>query len=291
MKRKLPSLKALMTLEAVVRLGSMGAAAQELGVTHGAVSKQIAVLEEWFGRALFDHDRQRFRPYDEAQLLARQMSLSLDDISELVQQISGNHSTLRVIMQATFAMRWVIPRLDEFYKLHPEVEVHVKTRQANDDWRSNKFDVAIVRGDETIKDWAGAELFQEQITLMAAPSLAADKNRLKELTFLCSDSRGGELDQWLEVAGLAEACAGSRRQCFDHFYAALQAALNGMGIVVGPLPILENELAKGDLIAPFPDTVIVGPKHVAFYNPSGANKTNAKKFIQWLQTALNPTKT
>ena len=284
-------MKALVALEAVVRLGSINAAAQELGVTHGAVSKQITSLEEWFGRSLFDHERHRFRAYDETRLLAELMSKTLDDLFGLVHQITGEQTALRVIMQATFALRWVIPRLDDFYKLHPDLEVHVKTRQTNDDWRAGQFDVAVIRGDETIKDWVGTEIAQEQLTLMAVPDMAeemsVDKAALRKRTLLCSDSRTGELDHWLKAAELAEECAGNRRQCFDHFYAALQAAINGMGVIVGPLPILDYEISKGNLRAPFPDITITGPKHVAFYNPSGSNRINAKKFIHWLKIAVN----
>ena len=290
MKRRLPPMKALVAFEAVVRCGGIAAAARDLGVTHGAVSKQVTTLENWLGRSLFDRDGHRFRAYDEAAALATTVAECLDRIGTEVGVLTGGRRTLRVLIQATFAMRWVIPRLPEFYLRHPDLAVHVKTRQTNDDWRSILFDVAVIRGDETVKDWRATPIMTETITLMGVPSLAAKVSASPEAlaghTLLCSDSRPGELERWLAAAGLAAKGGRWRRQCFDHFYAALQAAINGQGFVAAPLPILDREVASGLLVLPFSDITVPGPRHVAFHDPEGADAADAEHFIGWLRSAV-----
>ena len=292
MRRRLPPMKALVAFEAVVRCGGIAAAARDLGVTHGAVSKQVAILEEWLGRSLFDRDGHRFRAYDEAVALANTMGECLDRIGADIGLLTGGRRVLRVLIQATFAMRWVIPRLPEFYRLHPDLDVHVKTRQTNDDWRATAFDVAVIRGDETVKDWPAIPIMTETITLMGVPSLAAalsaGPEALAGQTLLCSDSRPGELDRWLVAAGLPAKGARSRRQCFDHFYAALQAAINGQGFVAAPLPVLDLDIASGLLVPVFPGITVPGPQHVAFHDPEGANAADALQFIRWLSAAFQP---
>ena len=290
MNRKLPPMKALVALEAVVRCGGIAAAARDLGVTHGAVSKQVAGLEDWLGRSLFDHDRHHFRAYDEAVALGATLTECLDRIATEIGALTGGRRTLRVLIQATFAMRWVIPRLPDFYQAHPGLDVHVKTRQTHDDWRATSFDVAVVRGDEAIKDWPATDIAAETITLMGVPALAArvsaDPALLAGQTLLCSDSRPGELERWLTAAGLGTASGRWRRQCFDHFYAALQAAINGQGFVAGPLPVLEHEVVAGLLAIPFAAITVPGPRHVAYHDPAGPHAGDARAFIDWLRQSV-----
>jgi len=291
MKRRLPPMKALVAFEAVVRCGGVAPAARDLGVTHGAISKQVAVLEEWLGRSLFDRDGHRFRPYDEAAALAAIASESLDRIAAEIDRLAGGRRTLKVLIQATFAMRWVIPRLPDFYRLHPDLDVHVKTRQTNEDWRATSFDVAVLRGDETVKDWPAVPIMSETITLMGVPALAeqvaAGPAALAGHTLLCSDSRPAELERWLAAAGLPIQGGRWRRQCFDHFYAALQAAINGQGFVAAPLPVLDHEVASGLLALPFPAITVPGPSYAAFTNPAGSNAADAQMFVSWLQAAMH----
>ncbi len=280
-------MKALVAFEAVVRCGGIAQAARDLGVTHGAISKQVAALEAWLGRSLFDRDGHRLRAYDEGVALATTVSECLDSIAREIGQLGGGRRTLRVLIQATFAMRWVIPRLPEFFRLHPEVDVYIITRQTNDDWRATSFDVAVVRGDDTIREWQATPIMTEAITLMGIPSLAAQVScgpeALAGHTLLCSDSRPGEMANWLAAAGVAMKGKRWRRQCFDHFYAALQAAISGQGFVAGPLPVLEDEIASGQLAIPFPGIAVPGSRHVAFHNPQAATAADARHFVDWLR--------
>ena len=280
-------MKTLLALEAVVRCGGTAAAARDLGVTHGAVSKQITLLEEWLGRSLFDRDRQRLRPYDETGAFAAIVADSLDRVAAGLTQLTSGRQVLHVLIHATFAMRWVIPHLPDFYRLAPEIDVHVETRQTGEGLRDSTFDVAVIRGGERIRDWPGRPIMTESITLMAAPDLAASvaagPAALAGQVLLCSDSRPGELEQWLAAAGLGNRASGWRRQCFGHFHTALQAATNGQGFIAGPLPVLANEVADGLLAIPFPAITIPGPRHVAYFDPAAPNAAAAGRFVDWLQ--------
>jgi DNA-binding transcriptional LysR family regulator len=293
MARKLPPLKMLQTLEAVVRLGGISLAANELGVTHGAVSKQISLLEDWLGRPLFDRERHRFRAYDETADFGKAIGAGLDQLEAASNCLKTAHRQLKVVAQASFAMHWLVPRLDQFYALNPDIDVHVQTRQTGESLKLFPCDVAILRGEERIANWQAYPILQEHITLLTTQegaSLFASEgiSGLVGKTLAVADTRPGEAEQWLRETGLPP-LAQWRVRRFGHFHTLLMAVLNGQGFAVGPIELSGGKVTDALLAAPFPDLTIQGPSHVAFIDPVAAIHPVAKRFVLWLrETASRP---
>lgn len=289
MRRSLPPLKALVAFEAVARVGSVTAAAEELGVTHSAVSKQLATLEAWFGTPLFESNRRHMVVTHAAAQLARSAGAGLDVIASAAEAFAplAAPEVLEVIAPATFAMRWLMPRLPGFQNRMGDVDVRVRPIHTGEDWSGIAFDVVIRRGEALPGDLRGVTLLREEIGLLAHPDLAARLSAaapaaLAGVPLLEAVTRPGELARWLVAAGLpADLAAGSAR--FGHFYVALEAARAGQGVLAAPIEVVGDLVARGDLAEPFARLRVHGPEYRLGYAPAGEKATLAAAFSAWAQ--------
>jgi DNA-binding transcriptional LysR family regulator len=291
--RRLPPLNALRVFEVAARAGSYAEAGAELGLTHGAVSRQITLLENWLGQRLFVRVGRRMAATPAARVFAAEVSLSFDRVISAADACGrlGARRLLRVSAPTTFAMRWLIPRLDRFHAAHPEVEVAVTTATTLHDELRGGFDVAIRRGSADKDAWPqhrAVPFLAEADTLIISPTLFERRpvrclNDLEGHVLLASETRPGDWTDWLDRAGLKQA-AGQQRRIFDHFFVTLQAVVDGLGVGVGPLPVLQADLSGGRLLAPFPAITVTRRGYVALV-PFDADKTSSLiGFIKWLQS-------
>ncbi|HSW19144.1 MAG TPA: LysR family transcriptional regulator, partial [Ramlibacter sp.] len=173
MPHQLPPLNALRIFEVTARAGSYTEAAKELNLTHGAVSRQIQLLEQALGQPLFRREGQCMVATGHAKAYAREISAAFDHISDASRRYGKNAASkvIRINAPATLAMRWLIPQLAEFRARHPATEVRVSTAFSNDPVLKGSFDVAIRRapGDQTT--FEVAPLFTETTTVIASASL------------------------------------------------------------------------------------------------------------------------
>ena len=290
--RSLPPLRALRIFETAARTGSYVEAAAELGLTHGAVSRQIAVLETWLGQRLFVRAGRSMAPTPAAQAFAAEVSLSFDRLN-MAAEACGRPAAprvLRVSAPTTFAMRWLIPRLDHFHAARPEAEVVVATTTTHAELRGG-FDLAVrrgPRGDGAGYPWGSyraVHFLDEADTLVASPSRVASRP-IRELgdiahhVLLSSETRPGDWTDWLDAAGLPRRTG--RRRMFDHFSVTLQAVKDGLGIGIGPLPVLAIDVAAERLVLPFPDIRVPRPGYVALV-PNDADKSpTLSALVDWL---------
>jgi LysR family transcriptional regulator, glycine cleavage system transcriptional activator len=289
--RRFPPLNALRVFEVAARTGSYAKAGAELGLTHGAVSRQISALETWLGQRLFVRTGRRMTATPAARAFAAEVSLSFDRMitaAEACGHPSVRH-VLRVSAPTTFAMRWLIPRLERFHAERPEVEVVVMTVTSLHDELRGGFDIAIRRGVAEQSIWPqhrAVHVLDEVDTLIVSPALneRAPLQRATDVVnhvLLGSETRPGDWTDWLERAGLAPK-AEQRRRVFDHFFVTLQAVVDGLGVGIGPLPVLQADIAAGRLLTPFPTITVPRTSYIALI-PFDANKTSAlTKFIDWL---------
>ena len=290
MKAGLPSLKALRAFEAVIRCGSVTAAAEDLGVTHGAVSKQVTQLEQWFGRRLFQRTAAGIRPAPESLEFAREIGEAFYRMRRASEALAGAGSDereMQVLAPATFAMQWLVPRLSGFRNPQSDAPVRVQTSQTTDKWQKFPFDVAIRRDFAPIRGYRAAAFLEETLTLVAPPAVGRALQEeglagLSKVTLLSSDTRPEELERWLTAAGL-DPVGRYRRQHFGHFYILLQAMLNGFGPAVGPLPILANEVMAGRLVIPFPEIVIPGVVYSAVVPEASETRSDVDAFVRWIE--------
>src|ERR1700759_2771342 len=129
-RRRLPPLNAIKAFEAAARLGSFARAAAELNVTHGAVSRQVRLLEDWLGTRLFLRTSRNAVPTQMGKDLLAEAGPALDRLAAVSQRLRNPMPAarpLRVSALPTFAMRWLIPRLPEFQRHHPGLEMLIVT--------------------------------------------------------------------------------------------------------------------------------------------------------------------
>jgi len=294
--RRLPPLNALRVFEVAARTGSYAEAAAELGLTHGAVSRQVAALEGWLGQRLFARSGRRMVATPMARLFADEVSLSFDRLTAAADACGrpGARRILRVSAPVSFAMRWMIPRLERFHRDHPSIEVTVTTVPTAHEELRGGFDIAIRRGVAGQGAWPhyqATPVLSDIDTLIMSPALFAQRPiyapaDVEGHVFLASETRPGDWIDWLEVAGLSH-LAGRPRQVFDHFFVTRQAVEDGLGLGVGPLPMLGIDIASRRLVAPLPQIRVPRTGYVALM-PLGVDKTSAVfRFVEWLAAEGN----
>jgi DNA-binding transcriptional LysR family regulator len=289
--RRLPPLNTLRVFEVAARTASYADAATELGVTHGAVSRQIAALESWLGQRLFTKEGRRMVATPMARIFAAEVGLSFERLSVAAEACGrpGARRILRVSAPTSFAMRWLIPRLERYHADHPDVEVAVTTVSTVLEELRGGFDVAIRRGAAREHAWPQhrvVPVLEDVDTLIMSPALFAHRRILepadiKGHTLLASETRAGDWADWLEAAGLPH-LAGLPRQTFDHFFVTRQAVEDGLGVGIGPLPMLEIDIASGRLMTPLPDIRVPRKGYFAIIPRQASDGTLFTGFVDWL---------
>jgi LysR family glycine cleavage system transcriptional activator len=290
---RIPPLPALRAFLAACRAGSYSAAAEALSVTHGAVSRQVQVLEEWLGQKLFERAGQRMVPTPHALAFAQEVSEALERIDDAARRFGKGSASmlLRVSAPATFAMRWLIPRLPDFYERHRGTLIQVQTATTMQLTLAGSFDVAIRRNPGSHAPGSNAHFsmvpfIDEWHTLVAAPSLLArcplrTLDDLRHHTLLDTETRPGFWQQWLNAAGYLDEPR-LDRQRFDHFYVTYSALIDGLGVGVGPMPTLDHDVAAGRLVLPFPEIRTAAHRYICL-TPLGVPKTAVHRmFENWL---------
>jgi LysR family glycine cleavage system transcriptional activator len=289
--RPLPPLNALRVFEVAARTGSYAEAAAELGLTHGAVSRQIAALEGWLGQRLFARGGRRMVATPIARVFAAEVSLSFDRLIAAAEACGrpGARRILRVSAPTTFAMRWLIPRLERFHQEQPHVEVAVTTVSTVHEELRSGFDVAIRRGVAGEGAWPryhAIPVLEDADTLIMSPALFAKHPvrvpaDVEGHVLLASETRPGDWIDWLEAAGLSHLVARPRR-LFDHFFVTRQAVEDGLGIGIGPLPLLEIDVASGRIMTPLPEIRIWRTGYVALTALDAEKTGSLTAFLAWL---------
>lgn len=251
-RRYLPSIPSLLALEAVERLGTASAAAEELTLTQGAVSRQLRVLEGQLGLTLLIRERQRLRLTPAARDYVREARRALSILSAAALTLRANPTggSLSLAILPAFGMHWLAPRLKRFAEAHPEVTVNLSTRLRPFDFTDSPFDAAIHYGRQ---DWPGVDylkLMDEDILAVGAPSLVPEPLARPEdvvtLPLLQLESRTGDWGRWLAHHGVPGAQPPG--MLFDQFATMMQGAAHGLGLALLPMFLIGRELAERRLV-------------------------------------------
>ncbi|KKC39343.1 LysR family transcriptional regulator [Devosia epidermidihirudinis] len=280
MARQLPSLNALRAFEAAGRHGRMTLAADELNVTHSAISRQVQNLENLLGVALFEGPRNRLQLTEAGVRLLGGLGAAFDQIDLAVRAVADTgEGVLDVSCPGTFTMRWLIPRLYRFHAAHPEIDVRLSASSKPVDFSRDGFDVAIRAGAAPWpEDALLTPLFAEQIGPVLSPDLAANLTEgFVGMTRLHSRSRRHAWRQWGERAGVA--LQDSPGNEYEHFYFMLEAASSGLGVCIAPWPLVADDVRTGRLVAPF-GFVDSGQGYVALQRTR--RQRRATLFCEWL---------
>lgn len=287
-----PPLGTLRAFEATARLGSVTAAADEICVTHGAVSRHIRTIEDWAGTALFERIGKRLHLTDAGRAYRDALTPALDAIASASARLkdhAGGTAILVVNALPTFAMRWLLPRLAGFQARLPKVELQLVTSDAAlTKPGTGGFHVAIRREMSPVpKGYVAAPFLAETETPVCSPKLARSLKLktpadLARATLLHAETRPNSWSRWLKEAGAADVEHQAQRQRFDHFYMALQAASDGLGVALGPLPIIADDLASGRLVAPVRGPALTSKSYCWFVPEAMRDNQAVTAFCQWL---------
>jgi DNA-binding transcriptional LysR family regulator len=285
MKKHLRHMNALRAFEAAGRLGRMTAAASELNVTPGAVSRQVRQLEEVLGAALFEGPKHKPTLTPAGRLLQPALSAAFLQIERSIEAVlEQKDTTLDVSCLSTFTMRWLIPRLYDFHARQPGISVRLKATDQSAAPTGPRHDLAITVSDASAPDAAELFLFDELLGPVLAPGLAARLTLrrpadLEGQALLRTRTRANAWTMWSTATGhSAQVLPGTE---FEHYYFTLEAAVGGLGICIAPWHLVMDDVRSGRLVAPFGFTAS-GYRYVAKRNAPEDEPSTL--FCDWLQT-------
>jgi DNA-binding transcriptional LysR family regulator len=290
MAQTLPPLRLFTAFAAVVRTGSVQAAAAELNVTQPAISQAVKQLEDHVGVALLDRGRRPARPTDAGAILARAIADGLGQIAEALDALrlaeSERGRTVTVACSVGVATYWLMPRLTAFYRRHPAFLVNVMTSQTGVPSLSDGIDLAIRFGHGRWRDGVVSHLFDEEVVPVCTPTLKARHGEAVALDAVsllhvrAAETSWVTWRDYLRAMGLPPVRGGGG-QVFTNYVQATQAALEGHGVLLGWRSIAGAYVRTGELVpAGLPP---LRPPD-AFYLVARSKRGNlaAETFARWL---------
>ena len=294
----------LRAFEAVARHLNFRAASEEMALTQSAVSRQIQSLEEEVGVSLFlRHTRAVELTSAGAQLLTA-VSQSLPRIDNAVRQIrqSAGRRAVSLTTFASFASMWLIPRLEQFQRDNPEIDIRIDATDVSLDLEIADVDLALRYGPMANMPPHAVRLFGEQLTPVASPWLLKSGAPLKKPADLtqfalieAGDAHQSHLEwltwrRWFDENGMPK-LQPKRWLYFNYAYQMVQAALTGQGIVLARLPMIAEALANGDLVEPLPDLRMDSPMaYWLIVGPRSDHRPEIKAFCAWLMQQSKATR-
>lgn len=288
---RLPPLNAIRAFEAAARHMSITLAADELNVTPGAVSRQIKTLEDAVGLALFKRSNRQIALTRQGGDYYRSVTRALEALRDATRRLKRRSQPrqLKIRAYTTFAMRWLIPRLSGFHEQHPEIEVLLKASLEPVDFRKEDIEGAVRLGDG---NWPGTKpyrLVSNVLAPVASPALLKSGPKLrrasdlKRHTLLHSIARPDDWAHWLEAAGAGDDIDPRAGMSYESSAMAYAAALEGQGIAMAQLFLVENDLKEGRLVLPFKTTLDMGDYTYYLITPSHrAESAHMTAFRVWM---------
>ncbi|WP_207455470.1 LysR substrate-binding domain-containing protein [Azospirillum sp. SYSU D00513] len=285
--RRLPSLNGLRAFEAAARHGSFTGAAGELNVTPAAVSRMVRLLEERLGFPLFERQPNALALTERGRALRPGLTEAFDAMARNVERVTAMRAgrVLTIGVGATFAVRWLIPRLSGFHTAHPEVEVRIATGGGGNPIRED-WTCAVLLGDGQWPGYEAEPLFTAGMLPVCAPALARELRRPEDLlaaTRLSVSHWSDDWPRWFAAAGLPQPA--SAGLSFGSHAMALQAAIDGVGVALGVETYIADDVAAGRLVALFPPPVPLGRAWYLVSRPARQQDPGFKEFRDWLRSS------
>ncbi|MFH1154845.1 MAG: transcriptional regulator GcvA [Pseudomonadota bacterium] len=283
----LPSLNGLKAFEASGRFLSFTLASRELHVTQGAVSRQVRALEEELGIPLFNRLHRRITLTEQGQVLLETITGAFEKIAQTVVRIKTQPRDLTIKVHPTFAIRWLIPRIHRFQGLHPEIQVRLTTSSENVDFSRDCFDVGITYNPRNVPGILHEILLKERLTPVCSPALLEKglclrtPRDLKPFRLLHNNPDQREWRAWARAAGVMD-LAFEKGQIFEIDDSALQAATAGLGIALGDLLLISDDIRSKRLVQPFDYLPVETGAYFLSYQALRAGEPGITAFKNWL---------
>jgi LysR family glycine cleavage system transcriptional activator len=301
MSWKLPSLAALRTFEAAARHMSFTKAAVELNLTQSAVSRQIRLMEEYLGVLLFQRVKQRLELTDAGTAYAKGIRSALEQLQTATVNLLAHQGTGGILKLATppaFCVKWLIPRLDRFSRVNPNILITLATRAKPFDFDAEEMDAAIHYGDGD-KDWPGVlcdRLVGGEVVPVCSPTYLATHPSLNSIhdirshVLLQQTTRPDKWNEWLTASNVqgVNAWAGPG---FEHNYMIMQAAAAGLGVALLPRLLVADDIAVGRLVIPFDTKYQSNDAYCLVYPAVKGTDPRLEVFRRWLLAEARSTVT
>lgn len=288
MPRKLPPLTTLPAFDAAARHLSFTQAARELHVTHGAVSHAIRHLEEDLGVKLFERGTRSVQLTPAGSVYAAALGAALDGIGAATLAVTAPRSAgvLTVSTSDGFAGRWLVPRLHRFHREHRDIDVRLSTSGALVDFVRDGIDLAIRYGEGGYRGVVSELLAEEDVSPVCSPQLLRGKHPLRtpdDLRHhrLIHDNFRIGWTTWLERAGI-EGVDSDRGSRFESAAYAVEAAVQGEGVLLGRSALVSADLAAGRLVRLFDLSLASRWRYYVVYPEGALRQRKVKSFRDWL---------
>lgn len=295
MKRHMPPLNHLRALEAAVRLESFTKAAEELHVTQGAISRHVRALEEYLGFELVERVNNNLIIPPECQKFARALTQAFDGINKASKELKEARRRTILIVRAytNFVLRWLVPRLPEFQKLNPEIEIRISAGGTDIDFEDDDVDLAVRYG---LGQWSDAHsdlLFGDELLPVCSPLVAQSSRFLQpedllQATLYHSYHRREEWPRWLKQT-TGKALLPERSVYLEDQAVAHECVLAGMGVGLAQRHFIEHDVRAGRLVVLF-DLPLRNPEgYYLLVAPDRMHSPSIATFRTWLlQHAPSP---
>jgi LysR family glycine cleavage system transcriptional activator len=283
---RLPPLRSFRVLEAAARHQNYTRAADELHLTHSAVSHQIHALEASLGVRLFERVGRQMRATETGRQLAQDVRTTLDALAVAVERVRGSDSAnaITVSVLPSFAAAWLVARLGSFLERNPQIELRLESTTALADFRNDGVDVAIRYGNGNYEGLESVKLFDDEVFPTLSPKLRrserirnpADLARIPLLRI-----RNQPWTPWFAAAGV-NLPEPRRGPVFNDSELALQAAIQGQGAVLARGSLATPKLRAGVLVAPFRQRIASPQTCYLVYPAENGRKPSVQRFREWL---------
>ncbi|HVZ02080.1 MAG TPA: transcriptional regulator GcvA [Dongiaceae bacterium] len=297
-KRRLPPLNALRAFESAARNQSMTRAADELCVTHSAISRHVTKLEAYLGAALFERGHQQVILTRQGAAYAARLQFLFDQIQDATAEhfyADADKTLLRIGVLSTFAMRFLIPRLAHFKKLYPGLTLRVESARDPISPADDDIDVAIWCGSG---DWPGlvsehlcrVDLLPVGCTSLLDGADIRQADDLEPFLLLHAAGRYDDWQNWLKANG-ATKVDGYKGLRLEYSGLAYQGAIDGLGLAMAQTVLVQDDLAKKQLIPVFKRAMKTPRSYYLVHTDTKRQQPTIARFIDWLKSEVRETET
>lgn len=294
-KVHLPPLNALRVFEAAARLGSFKAAAAELNVTPSAVSHQIGNLEAHLRTELFERHGRRIIPTRAGEAYRHRIRDALEQLSAATEDVTAHRDepALEIVAAPSFASKWLMPRIDGFLRQQPKLRVRVEA--TGERHLRAGANVGILYGAPSSPTLSVRPLIAERLLVLCSPNLLERGPPLRrpadlEAHVLIESRNRQQWRNWLHAHGLGDMTI-RREMSVGRSTTAIDAALNGLGVILESDFLAADELAAGKLVEPFGLQNAARAEDAYFLITRGEAPApdSVRAFIQWIEGELRET--
>jgi LysR family glycine cleavage system transcriptional activator len=288
MAQRPPPLSALRPFEAAARLESFSRAADELHLTHGAISRQVRALEDHVGVQLFTRHGKRVSLTPQGRAFADRVRAALHEITLAAEAVGSRRreNRLTVSVLPSFASRWLMPRLIRFMEKYPHIEVSVVASTALANFTTDEVDIGIRFGKGPYPPLACEPFLEDQWFAVASPKMKIPKNPADLLKMRIIREDRDYWDEWFVAAGvkLDKPIAGG--PVFNDATYSIQAATRGEGIALARNSIIGEDLERGTLKRLFNVSVKTNERYWFVSPKELADLPKVRAFRDWVKSEL-----